>query len=80
MDLLSIEMSLIGTMVKEVMKLEDLGDLVTTIQKDLPIIEVVVHMVLIVPQMEVLNLKEVDGPQKMRMKIGMAFLKIHLQI
>jgi len=80
MDLLSIEVSLIGIMVKEVMKLEDLEDLVTTILKDLLIIEVVVHMVLIVPLMEVLNLKEVDGLLKVQMKTGMVFLKIHLQI
>lgn len=84
MDLLSIktrvETSLIGIMVKEVMKLEDLEDSVTIILKDLLIIEVVVHMILIVPQMEVLNLKEVDGPQKVQMKTGMVFLKIHLQL
>lgn len=78
MDLLSIEMDLVGIMVKEVMTLEDLEDLVTTTLKDL-IIEEVVPMVLIVLQMEVLNLKEVDGLQKMLMKTGMVLPKIHLQ-
>lgn len=80
MDLLSIGMVRIGIMVKEVMMQEDLVDLVVTILKDLLIIEVVVHMDSIVPQMEALNLKEVDGLQKIKMKHGMVLLKIHHQI
>lgn len=70
MDLIT-EMGLIGIIVKA-MKVGDLEDLVTTI-KDLLIIEV-----LIVPLMEVLNHKEVDGVMKILMKIGTEFLKIHL--
>lgn len=77
MDLLIIEVGLIGIMVREVLKVEDLEDLVITIQKDHPIIEVVL-MVLIVPQMGVLNPKEVDGHQRMQMKIGMVVHKILL--
>lgn len=67
---LTIEVDPIGIIVKEVVMLEDSEDLVTIILKYLQIIEVVVHMVLIVPQMEDLNLKEVDGLLKMQMKIG----------
>lgn len=70
MDLLIIEVGLIGIMVREILKVDDLEDLETIIQKDLPIIEVAL-MVLIVQQMVVLNPKEVDGQQKMLMKIGM---------
>lgn len=74
-------MGLIGIMVKEIMTMEGLEDLVITILKDLIIEEVVVVvlMVLIVLQMEVLNLREVDGLQKMLMKTGMVLHKIHLQ-
>lgn len=75
----SIGVDLIGIMVKEITIVEDLEDLVTTILKGL-IIEAGVHMDIIVPQMEVLNLKEVDGLQKMQMKIGMALLKTLLRI
>lgn len=80
MDLLSLGMVPIGTMVKEVMMEEDLVDLVVITLKDLLIIGVAVHMDSIVPQMEVLNLKEVDGHQKIKMKTGLVLLKIHLQI
>lgn len=78
--LLSIEMDLIGIMVKEITMVADLEDLVITILKDLLTIEVEVLMVLIVLQMEGLNLKEVDGLQKIQTKIGMGLLKNHLQI
>lgn len=79
LDHLSIEVVPIGIIVKEAMTLDDLEDLVTIFLKDLLLIEVVVHMALIVPQMEVSNLKEVDGLLKMQKKTGMLLHKILLQ-
>lgn len=76
MDLQSIEVDLTGIIVKEIMMGEGSAD--STILKDLLIIEVVVHMTLIVPQMEVLNIKEVDGLLIILMRIGVALHKIHL--
>lgn len=76
MDLQNIEMDLTGIIVKEIMTGEGLAD--STILKDLLIIEVVVHMTLIVPQMEVLNIREVGGLLKTLMRVGMALHKIHL--